>query len=183
MYAKLPVTKRISLRQNSEERQLAAVSLLCLTFGSFLGLDGHQRYDGNDQGDGPRDSRGKVLDPEGINIPNQQVDDKGPFDALDVGESVIAIGKLHGGNNGEQSDEAFGIGEDTKYSDGDCKENHGFSGVTALYNYKAFCGGQQRGNRRRIRAKHEGRQAQKQIFNKLIDKNPFRIFAPAAQSQ
>ena len=63
--------------------------LLWLTFGSFLGLDGQQGHDGNDQGDSPRDFREKVLDPEGINVPNRQIDDKGPFDALDVSEFVI----------------------------------------------------------------------------------------------
>ena len=130
---------------------------LCLTFGSFLGPDGQQRHDGNDQGNGPCDSRGKVLDPECVNIPDQQIDDKGPFDALDIGESVIAIGKLHGGNHWEQSNEPLGIGENAKHSDGDRKENHGFSGVTPLYDHKAFCSGQQCGNRRRIRAEYDGR--------------------------
>ena len=161
----------------------AAVLLLCPTFGVFLGLDGQQGHNGHNQSDGPCDSRGKVLDPKGINVPNQQIDDKGPFDAFDIGEPVIAIGKLHGGNNGKQSDESLGVGEDAKHSDGDRKENHGILGVTALHDYKAFCGVQQGGNRRRIRAEYEGGQAQKQIFNKLINKNPLRVFTPAAQSQ
>jgi len=55
---------------------------LFLPFGGFLGLDGQQGHDGNDQSDSPRDSRGKVLDPEGIHIPNQQIDDKGPLMVL-----------------------------------------------------------------------------------------------------
>ena len=132
--------------------------LLWLIFGGFLGLDGQQGHDSDDQGDGPRDSRGEVPDPKGINVPNQQIDDKSPFDALDVGESVIAIGKLHGGNHGKQPDESLGIGEDAKHSDGDRKENHDVPGVTALYDDKAFCGGQQHGNRRRIGAEHKRRQ-------------------------
>ena len=155
---------------------------LRLTFGGFLCFDGQQRYDGNDQRNCPRNSRRKVFNPKSVDVPDQQIYDKGPFDALDIGKSVIAIGELHGGNDRQQADEPFGICKKSKHSDADSKEHHGFLCITALHDHEAFCRGQQGRDCCRIGAEYDGGQAQNQIFNKLINKNPFWVFAPAAQS-